>query len=252
MEQAIGVSKEERSRLEDRGFKIDRGDYIYRVNREELDKRRKEGRKLLKDLLDKGRIEKFYLLPSIIARTNGSPTPLDKDFQYMKTKKGKNIDWYQHQLSIGLISKDDQQSSIMLIVVRTLKHFFSTDFKYIKDFIINSEANILNNVIVRIGCVTDVEEHENVLYDEDNFIQFDIRDSLRKTADSVSFKVAAALMQLINKDIESVNDVNNTLTSEEKYTVIKSPGKQDQKEEAQKFRILPFITLKFTRYKKEK
>ena len=136
MEQAIGVSKEERRELEKRGLAIDRGDYIYRVNREELDKRRKQGRKFVKKLLEEKKIEDFYLLPAIIARTDGSPTPLDKDFQYLKTKKGKAIDWYLHQLSTGMITQDDQQSSIMLNIVRNLKHFFTTDFKFIKDFIL--------------------------------------------------------------------------------------------------------------------
>jgi uncharacterized membrane protein YkoI len=252
MEQAIGVSKEERGKLEERGLEIDRGDYIYRINREELDKRRKQGRAFIKKLLEDKKIEDFYLLPAIIARTDGSPTPLDKDFQYLKNKKGKNIDWYQHQLATGLISKNDQQSSIMLNIVRNLKQFFVKDFKFLKDSIMTSPFRILTNVIVHIGSVTDVEEHENVLYDEDNFVQFDLRDNLKNTADSVSFKIAAALMQLINRDIESMNDVNNSLTSEEKFTVIKSPGKKDQKEEAQKFRILPFITLKFTRSPREK
>ena len=253
MEQAIGLSKGEREEFVRRGLDVEGGDYIYRINREGLDRRRKKGREFINRLFKEKKIKDYHLLPAIIARTDGSPTPIDKDYQYFKTKKGKPIDWYLHQLSTGLITKDDQQSSIMLNIVRNLKNFFVNDFKVIKESILSSSTfKILTNVIVRIGCVTDVEEHEDVLYDEDSFVQFDLRDNLRRSADSVSFKIAAILLQLLNRDIESINDVNNTLTSEEKFTIIKSPGAKDQKEEAQKFRILPFITVNFTRYPVER
>lgn len=307
LEEAVGISKEERRQLERRGVKVKSEDTIYRVPTKELTKRRKKAQKFLKELLEEGIAT--HSLPPIIPTTKGSATPRDKKGRLLKDKKGKEIDWYKHQLAVGMIGEDNTDSSIMLNMVRRVAKFIKTDFKSYKDTMLHAFPQA-NRVIIRVGAVTDIEEHADYLYgesklqvlkdgeweyvtsankrkntvestedftkgisannkvlskfkekfpdfkfrlSEDDLFSFEVdaRNGIRNLADSISFRAATNLVKLLNKDFDSDDEHQGRLTSSEIFTKVKLAEESHLKKKLQHFIVYPFITMKFTRIKKE-
>lgn len=164
VEEAVGISKKDREGLGRRGIKTEPKYVQYRVNSKELTKRRKKAKKFFKELLEEQGIE-VQQLPPVIATTKGSPTPRDKTGRLLKDKKGKEIDWYKHQVSLGLIGKNNTDSSIMLNVVRSVKEYIKRDFKQYRDIMLHAFPRA-NRIIVRVGAITDIENHPDYLYAE--------------------------------------------------------------------------------------
>lgn len=244
-EEAVGLSPKEREQIEQSGVKLERPDYYYRINLPALRERKKRVSKALRELAT-GDVTNIITLPPIIASTEGSATPTDKEGKYFKKKKtGKEINWYEHQKDIGLITKDSTDASIMLNVIRNLKKFFLEDFdKYKKEF---RKFPRRKNLVIKVAAYTDIEEHDDFLDGGDELsFDVDIRLGKRALADKVSFNAAVKILQLINKDFKDTDIDKGGLTSNEILTKIRLPTEEDNHNKVKEFILFPIIYTELT------
>jgi len=163
LEEAVGISAKDRKRFDSMGVKTKPTGILYRLNKRDFDKRRKKIKKFSEIVAEDRQL--LVPLPKVIASTKGSPTPTDREGNLLKDKKGKEIDWYRHQMSVGLITDKENDESIMYTIIRVLTKLIKTDFKKYLDYAVENKTRA-KYLTIRVGVITDIEDHEDIYFSE--------------------------------------------------------------------------------------